>query len=251
MQCQQFFLNLPDFFKYYIMIIGENMKILASDFDNTLYVEDENILFKNIEMLRKFISNNKVCIITGRSYPNIMEEINKYQIPYTYLICQDGAKIFLNTGECINTIALPTEELVKVVKILDTNHINFNYDNGYEESDNPEKCVKITIKYQDYSKAKELVDIIKQNTTTNCYLSKEHINITAVDANKKNALYYLLNKFNINKEALYVIGDDINDYEMIKTFSGAIMKKHHANLNNLSKKEFTGLYEYIEKLMQN
>ena len=56
---------------------------------------------------------------------------------------------------------------------------------------------------------------------------------------------------NITKDNMYVIGDDINDYEMLHEFNGAIMKEHHPKLSSLQKKEYTYFYEYIEELINN
>ena len=55
----------------------------------------------------------------------------------------------------------------------------------------------------------------------------------------------------LNYNILHVIGDNDNDYEMLKTFEGAIIKKHHPILDDLGKKEFDTLKDYIEKLMKN
>ena len=53
------------------------MKVLASDFDLTLYVEDKEIVKKNIAAISKFMKyGNIFCIITGRSYSNIKVLLN-------------------------------------------------------------------------------------------------------------------------------------------------------------------------------
>ena len=71
------------------------MKVLASDFDLTLYVNDLEIVKKNVEVIRRFMKQgNLFGIVTGRNYSGIKVLLNQYNIPYHYLICQDGAKIF-------------------------------------------------------------------------------------------------------------------------------------------------------------
>ena len=73
------------------------MKILASDFDDTLFVNNKDILEKNIKAIKEFITNGNIfCIITGRNYSYLKQDLIKYNIPYSYLICCDGAKIFNN-----------------------------------------------------------------------------------------------------------------------------------------------------------
>ena len=64
------------------------MKILASDYDNTLYVQNKEVFQKNIELVNEFIKReNKFIIITGRSYQGIKNDLIENNIPYDYLIC--------------------------------------------------------------------------------------------------------------------------------------------------------------------
>ena len=78
------------------------MKVLASDFDNTIFfLEDELKTKNNVEAIRKFIINGNIfCLITGRTYMEIKEELNRLNLPYSYLICGDGALIFDNLDFC-------------------------------------------------------------------------------------------------------------------------------------------------------
>ena len=52
------------------------MKILASDFDNTIYFPDNDELTKdNIESIKKFITKGNIfCVITGRNYTELLQE---------------------------------------------------------------------------------------------------------------------------------------------------------------------------------
>ena len=47
-----------------------------------------------------------------------------------------------------------------------------------------------------------------------------------------------------------MIGDNDNDYEMLKEFPGAVMKHHHKILDELGKEEYESLSDYIEELMR-
>ena len=54
------------------------MKILASDFDNTIYfLDDEEKNIRNSEAIKKFISQGNIfCIITGRNYSDLKLLLN-------------------------------------------------------------------------------------------------------------------------------------------------------------------------------
>lgn len=228
------------------------MKFLASDFDNTLYIKDGEKFTKNIMSLKDFISRgNMFCIITGRSYTSIKILLEKYNIPYTYLICEDGAKVFNSVDYCISSTMLPSQEVEKIKKVFEKNNIECFLEDGYNITENPDDCVKVLANYQDKNLANKVVDELQKTTNTYAYVSSKHINVTSRATNKKIALEELISLENISKDNMYVIGDDINDYEMLQEFNGALMKNHHPKLSSLPKKEYTYFYEYIEELINN
>ncbi len=226
------------------------MILLASDFDNTLYLEDNMELTKrNISSIKNFISQgNSFCIITGRNYTDLKLLLEKYQIPYTYLICEDGAKIFNYVDYCLDTINLDKEEIEKIIPILEENKCDYYLDDGYNETTNINDCVKIVVRCKDKEKANKLVKIIKDQVDIHIYVSRVHINIIHKSVNKKNALKRLFNLEDLDFNNLRVIGDNDNDYEMLKEFEGGVIKKHHKILDELHKDEYDTLADYINKL---
>ena len=228
------------------------MKILASDFDDTIYFEDDvEKSIKNIKAIKEFVSfGNSFCIITGRNYSDVKLLLNEYKIPYTYLICEDGAKIFNNMDYCIDTIYMDKELIKEIINMLNEYNYDYYLDDGYNKSNNINDCVKVVVNCSEKDKQVEIVNKIKENIKVYVYASKYHINIVNFSVNKANALKRLLNIENLSYNNLHVIGDNSNDYEMVKNFSGAIMKKHHSLLNDLGKKEYNELSDYINDLLK-
>ena len=227
------------------------MKILASDFDNTIYyLDDPEKNKKNIESIRKFVSyGNIFCIITGRNYTDLKQLLQENNIPYSYLVCEDGAKIFNNMDYCIETVLLEREEIEKVIPILEENHCDYYLDDGYNQTNNMDDCVKIVINCEKEEEKERMVQIIKEKCDIHIYASRFHINIIHKSVNKENALKKLFNLEKLNYNLLHVIGDNDNDYEMLKTFEGGVIKKHNKILDELNKKEYDTLSDYIEELM--
>ena len=229
------------------------MKILASDFDNTIYyLNDPEKNKKNIETIRKFISQGNIfCIITGRNYTSLKLLLNENNIPYTYLICEDGAKIFNNMDYCIDTTLLTEDEIQEITKILDEYNYDYYLDDGYNKTEYHNDCVKIVINCVDEEEKEKAVELIHSKIDIHIYASREHVNIIHKTVNKENAIRKLFNIEKLDYNKLYVIGDNDNDYEMIKAFNGVVMKEHHKVLDSLKRKEYDTLSDYIEELMQN
>lgn len=234
-----------NYIKYGVLI----MKILASDFDKTLYIEDSLQLNKNISSILDFMRlGNIFIIITGRSYFDIKLLLNQYHIPYTYLICEDGAKIYDSNDYCLSTSPIEADIVKKIISIVEEFDYTYLLDDGYNYTTNINDCVKVVIPYHDSMKASLLLLKIKESVSIEGYISREHININGKGVNKFNSLKRLISMENFNYDDLYVIGDEINDLEMIQNFNGAIMEDHNKVFDNINKKSYKYLYMYIEEL---
>ena len=224
------------------------MKFIASDFDETIYLMNDEITTKeNIISIRDFISKgNSFCIISGRNYTDIKVLLNDLDIPYTYLICEDGAKIFNSVDQCLDTIYLEKDEIEDIIKILDEEEYDYYLDDGYNKTENIDDTVKIVINCKDREEALKIEKNIKSKIDIHIYASRVHVNIIHKTVNKKNALEKLFYLEDLDFNDLYVIGDNDNDYEMLKRFKGGVITNHHKILDELNKKEFDSLHKFIE-----
>ena len=229
------------------------MKILASDFDNTIYyLDDPEKNKKNVEAIRKFVSyGNTFIIVTGRNYVDLKLLLNEHKIPYTYLICADGAQIFNNIDYCIDTTKLSRDEIEKIKEILEELKCDYYLDDGYNKTEYLDDCVKIVVNCTDEKEKENIVEIVKNKINIHIYASRFHVNIINKSVNKMYAIKRLFNLEELDYNSLHVIGDNDNDYEMLKEFNGGVIKKHHEKLDSLGKKEYETLSDYIEELMKN
>ena len=228
------------------------MKILASDFDLTIfYPNDLEKTNKNIEAIRRFmLDGNIFCIVTGRNLTKLNEEIEKYNIPFSYLICEDGAKIFDSEYYCLHTTLLREEEIRKVENILEDNHIEYYLDNGYGETRSHTDCVKIVVRCLDPVERDRIVKLVKDKVNIHIYASTKHVNIIDKDVNKEMALKTLCCLEELDTDKIYTIGDSDNDYEMLKAFKGAVVKDHSRGLDDLEKDEYDTFSDYVDKLLE-
>ena len=177
------------------------MKILASDFDETIFIADD------LEKTR-------------------------------------------NNIEALETVLLEEEDIKNIVSLLEKENYNYYLDDGYNQTNNYKDCVKIVVNCIEEDEKNKIIQLIREKIEVHIYASRYHVNIINKYVNKEQALKKLLNIEELDQNSLYVIGDNDNDYEMIKAFNGVIMKEHHPILDELKKNEYESLKDYIEELMK-
>lgn len=70
------------------------MKLLASDYDGTLHYGGA-IMEEDLDAIRKWKEDGNLFVLaTGRSLQSIKEQIKKFDIPYDYLITNNGGMVF-------------------------------------------------------------------------------------------------------------------------------------------------------------
>ena len=232
------------------------MKIIASDFDNTIYYlpsDKRNINNKtNVEAINNFINKGNIfIIITGRNYSDLKALLNELGLKYSYLVCLDGAKIFNNVDYCLETKLMKPEEVTKIKEILDNINCNYYLDDGYNKTENINDTVKVVVEVSDEEEKQKILDIINEKINVHIYKSRFHVNLIEKSVNKRDALKLLFNIENLDYNKLTCIGDNDNDYLMLKEFDSVVIKEHHKQLNELNLKEYETIKDYIDELINN
>jgi len=226
------------------------MKLLASDFDKTLYVDDINILNKNIKLIHEFREkDNCFIIITGRQYSDIKPLLKRHHILYDYLICEDGAVIYDKNDNVIRKIFIDKQELVEMVSIIKKYKTTYLFDDGISFCKKKEDPIKVAISYQDKEQIKPLLEELKK-LNLYIYVSETWINITNREANKYDTIQWMIEYLNVDKKEVYSIGDGINDREMLKYLKGVMISSHHDSLQGLKLEKYDTLFEYVEELVK-
>lgn len=228
------------------------MLLVASDFDGTLYVNDINIISKNIEYINKLRENNNLfAIITGRGL-SIIELLKKYNISYDFLICENGAIIYDNKDNILYSCYLEQYDIDSTIEIIKKYNLKFIIDTGDKYiTDLNQKFSNVASIFLDrktINDVNEMLKIVKENTNTYSYISPNWINIVNMNVNKKKTLEKLETILE-NKYKICPIGDAINDVEMISFFDGGVMKNHEKELDNLPNKNYDTFADYIKELI--
>lgn len=230
------------------------MKILGTDFDNTLYfLDDKKTTAKNVTAVKEFMSKGNIfCVITGRTYLEIKQDLIELDLPYTYLVCGDGALIFDKDDNCLKKVKLDQRLVEQVLEIFHENGYEPYLEDGYSITTNTADCIKVSSVYvKDKQDGIRVAKLINEKLNLYTYASRAHVNVNNPLNDKKQAVYRLAEVASLNPKDFHVIGDDVNDYEMLESFDSAVIKDHNPKLDNLNLPVYDTLADYIEYLLNN
>lgn len=196
------------------------MKILITDFDKTFFTEEYE---QNIELVNRFISEGNIFIIaTGRPIYLLKPDIEKYNINYHYLICNDGAVIFDKEDKKIFEDNINAEDGKKIFYELQNDlnlekvFIDTTTDFSIDTDDTFNGIVALPI---DRKKAHDTINYLcDKYQSIQGYLSHKWINILTKSASKGNAIKLLANINHWNIREIITVGDNKNDLSMSHDF---------------------------------
>lgn len=230
-------------------------KILISDYDQTFYINDEDIE-KNKLLVKKFRTEGHIFVFaTGRSYEDFKEAVDKYSLEYDYAIINHGATVLNRDEQIISNYEIPNNIIESIEKDLQVEKSIRHFCCRKFESRldfDSKNITKINIRYNSKEDAMEINNIINKKYLgyVNSYcVPYNSIEIISNKTNKSNAINILLDYLKLNEDKVYVIGDGYSDIEMIKDFSGYAMKDCVDELRKISKKQYNSVSELIKEIM--
>lgn len=229
--------------------------MLVSDYDQTFYINDEDIK-KNKIIINKFREKGNFFVIaTGRSYDDFMKKKNEYSVEYDYLIINHGATILDKENNFIFEAKIPNYILNNLKSDLQIekseryfccslfeSRVDFEYKN----------LTKIHVKYSDLEYSNKIQNKLekKYGKFLNVYyVSGNSIEIISKNTNKSKAIKLLSEKTKVKQEDIYTIGDGYSDIEMVKNFNGFCMKDSVDELKKISIKEYESVSDLINEIM--
>ena len=225
------------------------MSIVVSDFDNTVF--DANYM-NNIKAIKDFVNRGNMFIIaTGRNITSLKSEVDKYNIPVEYFICNDGAVIYDKFLNIIYRKDIDEYVAKEIIKILnnDYNIAEAFIDNTNGYSKDIKNVNKIIAKPIDMKKAEIVLSkIVKTYPNIIGYVSRHYININSCLTSKGIALDYLVDFYHFDKNEIYTIGDGENDIDLIKKYFGFTVSSAIDDLKSSSFKTISSLEELLKRL---
>lgn len=228
------------------------MKVLVSDFDGTISNQNEIVEPEDIQAIREWRNaGNIFAIATGRNKSMTQDIITKHQIPFDFLICNNGCLIFDSDFNIVYERTLSQEILKKLVEshilndsyyiiLADRNgrYVKEGYDPDHMQRQSWDKVLtideiysmgpyyQIDTRYRDHttmmSNAVALGNHFNGEITVNPNV--DTMDITPVNVSKSATLAYYVKEKGFEKNQVITAGDGFNDLEMIKYFNGYAME---------------------------
>lgn len=228
-------------------------KILVSDYDDTFYINEEDIL-ENVRLLNENCDKFMFIIATGRSFYDYDKKRKLYNIKSEYVIINHGASIIkgdkLIYNESINENI--KNELIRDLEIDNCQEYFMCSGLDSRVDINTKNLTKIHIKYDTLEKTMEILEIInkKYDKYINSFLVSNNyaIEIVSSKVDKKNAILKILELEKIKEENVYTIGNGATDYEMLNYFNGYAMEYSSSKIEELNLEKIKSVSILIEKL---
>ncbi len=229
-------------------------KILVSDYDQTFYLNDEDIEINKMEVEKFKKEGNIFIIATGRSFLDFKNKVNAYNINYDYVILNHGPTIIDKDDNVIFNFPIYNQVIEKIKNdvCLEESIESFccsGLESRVDFSHN--NLTKIHVKYHNKDKAMQVNNIINNKYSkyvTSYYVTSNSIEIISNRTSKSNAIRLLTERLSIDTSNVYSIGDGYSDIEMVRDFNGYCMKNSVNELKQVAISEKGSVSELIKEL---
>lgn len=255
------------------------MKLLASDYDGTLCYGD-NVMDEDIDAIKRWReAGNLFVVCTGRAKESIDKQIAKHPFPVDYIVCNNGALVYNNEGELLQSIymdyitsvdlmfiAKESEGVVSYVvndgerrhKIIvnpdmqDYRYPTMQPDMTEEEVMDIGRYTQIVLSMTSPDYAVEFAKDINSffSSTLVAYANNYCVDIVEKGISKATGVEFVCGYANIDYDDLYTIGDSYNDLPLLETSpNGYTIFTAPEELKNQAKNVYMSIKELIDDIL--
>ncbi len=251
------------------------MHIVASDYDGTMYHQGELIgpLLPAIDKWRR--NGNIFGIATGRDYPMIRREVERWKIPVDFIVCLNGALAVDASGRELFRRYLDDSHISALCRhpaAENSLHIQLSGDGPtrvvlrpdswfpksgleFEEVTFPAALAltrlgQISLSYPSLEICQEWEYRLREDFAgvLSTHPNKVSIDLNQAGVNKASGLADFLLAMGWESHPVSVIGDGSNDLEMIRRFNGFTVPGAQAEVVKAARKVFRHVGEMLEEL---
>lgn len=247
------------------------MKIIGSDYDGTLNfggIDDSKR--KAIAKWRN--AGNLFVLVSGRHASNVRQLHIEQQFPCDYFIGSNGAVILNDANEVVHADCCDMAMLVPLIRCLfelgcpaglvHAEKWFYTYPRAELFVREPACTLETMPPISYYTQVttwmpteEEAAAVARKvrerfGTWFNPLQNGTSVDIVRADVNKARGLCHLLELVGANHEDMITVGDNTNDYDMIKTFRSYAMANGVASIRELAAFVTPGVAELIEKELE-
>lgn len=252
------------------------MKLLASDFDGTLFV-DGKIAEETVKAIQQWQKKgNWAGIVTGRNLHFLQSSLNGYPIKWDFYVCSTGGAIYDRFCKLIAQNPFSKDALKKLMEhsALKTGRfVMGSAPDGsyfYGEKSVYEKLKKeLNIQKVDWDalfsqslnqvssifstpeEARECTRRLNEELGQwiTAYQNIECVDVAPLGGSKAEGLDILLSRLTFCPDEIFAIGDSFNDLSMIERFSGYTVENAEKEIQKKAKKVYdsvgTLIYDHM------
>lgn len=258
------------------------MKILISDIDGTLIRDNQSLSEKNWQSMREFQKQgHKIALCTGRNHFEIQWVLDVIDIPYDYLILNNGAQILDKEHHVLYEKLMDEKtgkdvldylsQFKEIMIFYSDGEVSYGCVDGHCIERITESGKKVDASFSDlYQKAtgfeiisfqqenhqmdtvKTCYDYIEKhwNQTLSIYYNLQCVDIVAKGCSKGQGLQWLCQHLGIQHEDIYAVGDSYNDLSMLeKAKWGYTFVYAHEDIKSIIPRHVHYVYEIIEEML--
>ena len=257
------------------------MKILATDFDGTFSTGGDSIP-RNIQAVRQWqAAGNRFGIVTGRPYPMLRPELERYHIPADFLVCVNGASIHRPNGELLWSSALPEPLFQEILSLPEFEEMPVylvangqgmaicirEHTDPFWEKFWPEICnlgclspqgirgltgitqmSTISANAQEaHAFAQKLTQQYRGQTAS--HVNRNYVDTTAAGSDKAQGLFRLAALEGWEPEWIHTMWDGCNDLPMLCAFSSAAPTRSEPQVLAAIPQTYDSVADYIHALL--
>lgn len=245
-------------------------KCLVSDVDGTL-IQLGSIDAETLTKVKNFVNEGNVLILaSGRVYADILEVEKALGVVADYRVSQNGMVIYDHQGNLLYNDKIPYDSLVSVLEYvfsieginIEINAADYRYANvartvdflhsSIDETsyiivdDLKQKALEIDVttivlmSHDDdlLSQLEEYINNNYQGSLQIVETYKGFMEVLSVNSSKGRAIDYLLPVIGLDKDQVYVVGDNYNDVSMFEHYYSNSYVIANANQEVISKGKY-------------
>lgn len=247
------------------------MKLLICDFDGTLYRNCE-ISDEDIEAIVHWQQKgNKFVFATGRDWVSLKKKLEAYpNVRADYIIGNNGATIdtrsfnTLDQSKAKKLLKRVVNELneieniklsIKDVTTKQWDSLKFTTISQANEGitdEGPFELYQMAFQFPTALAAKDFIKKFEKDFKTFSFIQNvSTVDVAPVNTDKASAVDILARELSVDHEAIYTIGDGLNDRRMLRDYTSATFPDVLPSVEDSAEYQVSSVAKWIEEILEN